>query len=140
MTKNTIIFDFKFWMESSHNPFFEKTPLNPPLSQQNLDFTNIDTLMTVQGRFYELSPDQQKQMLLLEKKYCKRTKLPTSGNDPFWYHIYQDSLPFEQVYRVVPQHKDRVVNNAAELKVKGFKKRQFFSGWNNYTAAELQVA
>lgn len=66
--------------------------------------------------------------------------MPTSGSDPFWYHIYQDSLPFEQVYRVVPQHKDRVVNSAAELKVKGFKKRQFFSGWNNYTPAELKVA
>ena len=127
-------------MDSNINLIIEKTPLYPPLSQQNLDFTDISTLMMIQGRFYELSEQQQKQMLLLEKKYCKRTKLPTSGNDPFWYHIFQDSLPFEQVYRTVPSLKDRKVNKPEELKVKGFKKRQFFSGWDNYTQAEKQIA
>ena len=39
----------------------------------------------------------------------------------------------------MPSWKDRKVNNAAELKVKGFKKRQFFSGWDNYTDAEKQI-
>jgi hypothetical protein len=80
---------------STTNFYLKKTPLHPPLSQQNIDFTNINDLMMVQGRFYELSESQQKQMLLLENKYFKRTKLPTSGKDPIWYHIFQNSLPLE---------------------------------------------
>ena len=96
--------------------------------------------MMLQGRFYELSEEQQKQMLLLENKYFKRTKLPTSGKDPIWYHVFQNSLPLEQAYRVVPSWKDRKVSKPEELKVKGFKKRQFFSGWNNYTDAEMKIA
>ena len=79
-------------------------------------------------------------MKKLERKYFKRTKLPTTGNDPIWYHIYQDSLPLEQVYRVVPNWKDRKVDAPEQLKKKGFKKRYYFSGWDNYTPAEIKIA
>ena len=77
-------------------------------------------------------------MINLEKKYKKRTKLPTSGNDPIYYHIFYDTLPPEQCYRMVPTLKDRKVEGAAQMKQKGFKKRQYFSGWDNYTDAEMQ--
>lgn len=45
-------------MEPKASNFYLKTPILPLLSQQNLDFTKVDTLMMLQGRFYELSEEQ----------------------------------------------------------------------------------
>jgi hypothetical protein len=59
----------------------------------------------------------------MDKKYKKRTKLPTSGMDPIFYHIFQDTLPPEQCYRMVPTLKDLVVDDPTVMKKKGYKKR-----------------
>jgi len=80
--------------------------------------------MLVHGHFFDLSEEQQEEMLKIEKKYKKRTKLPTDPNHPMYYHVYRDTLPSEACYRGTPpckfyifEHysfivKDRKVENA----------------------------
>lgn len=74
-----------------------------PLSQQDLDLRNVGDLMLVQGRYEELSLEQKKEMQRLEKQYVKRTKMPSDPHDPFFYHVYEYTLPREDHYRIIPQ-------------------------------------
>jgi hypothetical protein len=60
------------------------------------------------------------------------------GCDPFYYHIYQDSLPPEAAYRILHPKKDQVTTDIAHMKVKGYKKRAIFKGYKNWTDVEKE--
>ena len=94
--------------------------------------------MNIQNRYYDLSEEQQKQMIQMEKTYMKRTKIPTNGADPFYYHIFSSSLPLEQAYRIIHPKKDQKSLDVAHFKVKGNKKRAIFSGYSNWTELEKE--
>ena len=77
-------------------------------------------------------------MVHLEKIYLKRTKLPSNGSDPFYYHIFSASLPLEQAYRIVHPKRDQSSKDIAHFKQKGYKKRAIYSGYSNWTELEKQ--
>lgn len=58
--------------------------------------------------------------------------------DPFYYHIYTDSLPPECSYRLVHPKKDQVTTDINHFKIKGYKKRAIFKGYNNWTDLEKE--
>lgn len=66
-----------------------------PLYLQALNFDNVDHLMLVHGRYEELSEDQRESLMVRERQYHKRTKLPSNPLDPFFYHVYVGTLPME---------------------------------------------
>ena len=87
----------------------EKNPSDPhpickSLSEKTIDFTKVDDIMNVHGRFYELTPEQQQKHYEVEKTYESIDKCadPTS---PFWYHVYTHTLPPELAYRIEPLSK-----------------------------------
>ena len=53
------------------------------------------------------------QEIKFKQKYAKTEDLPLSGNDPFYYHIFADTLPPEECYRMIPTLKDRTVESVA---------------------------
>ena len=77
-------------------------------------------------------------MLELEKTYLKRTRCPAKGSDPFYYHIYKSTLPLERAYRLVHPKRNQVTTDIAHFKLKGYKKRQIYIGYNNWTALEKE--
>jgi len=72
------------------------------LSQQNINFKNTNDLFTVQGRYEELKDEQIAVMLELEKDYKALKSTPADPTDPYFYHIYEDTLPKENHYRIIP--------------------------------------
>ena len=94
--------------------------------------------MSIQNHYYDLSKEQQQQLLTLEKTYLKRTKLPTNGSDPFYYHIFSDSLPHECAYRLVHPKRDQTTTDIVHFRAKGYKKRAIFKGYNNWTELEKE--
>ena len=72
------------------------------LSQQNINFKNTNDLFTVQGRYEELKDEQKAVMLELEKEYKALKSTPSDPTDPYFYHIYEDTLPKENHYRIIP--------------------------------------
>ena len=54
---------------------------------------------------------------------------------PVYYHVYQNTLPPEVSYRIVPPLKDNIVTDR-DLCISKKERRFIFSGWNNYTDIE----
>lgn len=77
-------------------------------------------------------------MRIAEKKYQKRKTVTTDRKDPFLYFIYENTLPPEEAYRVVHPKTELVTNNLLETKVKGYKRRFIFDGYDNYTPYEKE--
>ena len=75
------------------------------LSKQNLNFDNVDDLMLVHGRHHELSDEQRSQHKAKEDTYYARTMLSSDPHDPSFYHVYNNTLPDEQYYRLIPEGK-----------------------------------
>ena len=44
-------------------------------------------------------------MIVKEKEYQERKDLPANPLDPFFYHVYENTLPAEQYYRLIPEGK-----------------------------------
>ena len=76
------------------------------MSGQELDFDSLDDLMLVHGRYDELNDFQRKIMAQKDRIYMRRRKLPDNPHDPFFYHVYEHTLPLEWYYRIVPAEKD----------------------------------
>lgn len=134
-----------------------------PLNEQNLDFSKIDDLMLVHGRHHELSDEQRSQLLANEQTFNNMKSLPSNPLDLSFYHVYDNTLPEEQYYRLIPEgkyqvttrtyivicisfidslhlfrniEKDWCAESAEHVKSKSYKRRFIFEGWNNYTAFE----
>lgn len=75
------------------------------LSEQVLDFTKVDDLMLVHGRYEELSEKQKYELLLMEDEYVQQETMPNDPMDPYYYHVYSYTLPIEEYYRIVPEGK-----------------------------------
>jgi hypothetical protein len=58
--------------------------------------------------------------------------------DPYYYHIYSSDLPPERSYRLKHPKRDRVTTDISHFKLKGYKKRNLYSGYNNYTELEKE--
>ena len=60
--------------------------------------------MLVHGRHHELAEEQRTEMLQREMLYRKK-QMPSNPLDPMFYHVYEDTLPDEQYYRLIPEGK-----------------------------------
>ena len=101
--------------------------LKPSISHLNVCLT--EDLMKVHRHYFELSDAQKLQMEANELQYNKRATLPTDPQDPMFYHIYKNTLPLEQAYRIRdPRHQNRR-SSAKDTKAK----RYVYEGWNNYS-------
>ena len=94
--------------------------------------------MHVHGRYFELSDSQKETMRKAEQKFLSRKTVTTNRKDPFLYFVYQNTLPPEEAYRVIHPKTDLVTNNLKETKVKGYKRRYIFDGYDNYTPYEKE--
>ena len=65
------------------------------LFSQNLNLESVADLMKIQHHYNDLSDDQMAEMIRLEQSYNRITEMPSDGLNPFYYHIYQNSLPPE---------------------------------------------
>ena len=63
--------------------------------------------------------------------------MPDDPRHPYFYHVYSDTLPPKDAYLLYSK-KNRVLFtvNLEQTKLKGYKMRQFYYGWNNYTEFE----
>ena len=111
--------------------------LYTPIREQNLDMTNVDHLMRVQCNWHKLSEEQKQDLLDQESKYKAMVGMPKDPKHPFFYHVYLDTLPPEQAYRLKPKRRFAITNNQEEMKVKGYKRRYYYDGWSNHTKFEL---
>ena len=74
-----------------------------------------------------------------DRTYLKRTKVPQNPLDPYFYHVFEHTLPREYHYRMVPAFKDLVTHAAVDFKQKGYRRRFIFgAGWDNYTDFEKE--
>lgn len=64
--------------------------------------------------------------------------MPTDPKSPFFYHVYEHTLPQEMHYRIVPEEKDLVTPNLEATKKKRYRRRYIFQGWDNYTDFEKE--
>lgn len=76
-----------------------------PLSQQALNFDRIEDLMLIHGRYDELTEVQRIHMLKKEEEYMQRVQFPTNPHDPIFYHVFESTLPTEELYRLIPAGK-----------------------------------
>lgn len=99
-------------MESTINSYKEHSLPKSfvPLNQQSLDFGKVDDLMLVHGRYEELSEEQRTQMMDKEREYLEMSQFPTDPHHPMFYHIFHETLPSEQFYRMIPEGKFNISN------------------------------
>ena len=97
-----------------------------PLSQQVLELGSYDDLMKIQGNYHELSDDQRSACLDKERQYKMLKKLPTDPADPFFYHVYSDTLPPREAYLIMPLDRNLVTESLESMKAKGYKRRNTF--------------
>ena len=90
------------------NPKESKPKSFSPLSSQDLDFQKVDDLMLVHGRYEELSEKQKYEMLLFEQQYSKFQQLPSDPMHPIYYHVFSNTLPADDLYRIVPEGKSLI--------------------------------
>ena len=72
----------------------------------------------------------------LDTTYKNLKKMPNDPHDPYYYHVYEDTLPKEYHYRIVPKDKDHCTQSVNDFKKKGYQRRAIYQGWNNYTDFE----
>ena len=65
-------------------------------------------------------------------------ELPKNSQSPFYYHVYADTIPVEYHYRLIPPDIKLVSKSAQEFRVKGYRRRFIYQGWNNYTEFEKE--
>jgi len=61
--------------------------------------SNHEDLISVHSHYFELSDDQKEYMISKEKGF-KQMKVPNDPHHPMLYHVYSETLPLEQAYRI----------------------------------------
>ena len=97
---------------------------------------SVDDLMAVQGNYHRLGEHQRKQMIGQETVYRQFPKMPADPNHPFFYHVYSDTLPPREAYLLKSDLRDITTESLESTRLKTYKRRHFYDGWNNYTPFE----
>ena len=116
-------------------------PLN-----EGIDFVSVPDQMRLHGKYYQLSKSQRRQAKELEQKYMQMYTDNQSPDEkcggklhPYYYHVYESTLPPESAYRIKRAEIDRVsAATVEEASSKEFKpnRRYIFRGYDNWTQLE----
>ena len=80
-----------------------KTSTRRGLKDMELDFEDLNHLDLIHGKFYELSEEQQQELVSKQESY--KNLYPDDPLHPCYYTVYPDTLPSEQAYRIYDSSK-----------------------------------
>ena len=67
----------------------------------SIDYNDPLDLIKVHGHYYDLTKEQQEEMLEKEREYMNLEETPDDPNHPCFYIVYSHTLPPEPAYRIV---------------------------------------
>ena len=85
--------------------------------------------MLVHGRYEQLSATQMEHMRTLEEHYSAQPELPTDPHAPCFYHVYENTLPREFHYRIIPEGKHFTLLLFEEMKSRHFGQKSTHSSF-----------